>query len=282
MQIDRGQVAGLGFFRFQLGHVQRNAGLAHQRLSILRLLHPGGHVTRLHGGQLERLGQRQGLGAGAAYQLVEGEFFHPQIVVGGDFLGHDQVVAGLGLTRIGDSGGANFKVALGCCQLFGYGGFLRLHKGQRVLRGQHIKVALADAHQQVLRDAIELRLRYVHAPQPLLQRDAVGRTVQRLGGVDAHGLRGQAAVYGGRADAGVGARQPRRQSRAGQQARACLIGAAGGGIQLGFGRLPGRVVAARGLDQCHQALGLGRNSESGAQRQGKKPQQVHGSVFQGG
>ena len=96
-----------------------------------------------------RLGQWHGLRVGHA-PVGRAPVFHAQVVFGCNFLRNHQVVAGLGFARVGHGGGAHLEVALGRGQLFRHCGFLGLHEGQRVLRGQHIKVGLAHAHQQVL------------------------------------------------------------------------------------------------------------------------------------
>jgi hypothetical protein len=254
-------------------------------LLVLRRLHPGCHIVGCHAGQLHRLGQRAGLGPGAAHELVQGQLLHAQVVVGGDFLGAHQVVAGLRLARVGDGGGAHLEVAFGGGELLRHGGLLRLHEGEGVLRSQHIKVGLADAHQQVLCGGVELRPGHVDATLALLVANAVGRAVQRLRGADGHALRGAVVIDGGAADVGVGARNPGGQPRTGQQAGACLVGAAGCGFELGLRRLPGRVIAPSGLDKLQQALGLRRGGKRGAQRQGQdqraKPERLHGEGLSG-
>ncbi|MNV36074.1 hypothetical protein D3C71_1275380 [compost metagenome] len=270
LQVQGGQVAGFGLLGFKAGNVQRDGGLAHAGLLVACSVHPGGHVVGLHRGQLHGQRQRLGLGAGDAHQLVQCQAFHAQVVFGRDFLGHHQVVAGLGLARIGDGGGAHLEVALGGGQLLRHGGFLRLHEGQGVLRGQHVKVGLAHAHQQVLRGGVQLRLGHVNAALALLQRDAVGGAVQRLRGLHAHRLRGAGVLHRRAAQFHIGAAEPGRERGAGQQAGAGLVGAAGCCVELGSGRLPGRVIGACRFHQLQQALGVRRGAQRRAERQGQK------------
>jgi len=67
-----------------------------------------------------------------AHELLERQAFDAQVVLGGDFLGHNQVKTGLGFTRIGDGAGAHFEVAFGRGQLFGHRLFLRLNHAHAV------------------------------------------------------------------------------------------------------------------------------------------------------
>ena len=128
--------------------------------------------------------QAQGLDLGDAYSLVERQPFDLQVVVSGDFLRCDQVKAGLGFTRVGDGGGADFEVALGRGQLFRHGCLLRLDEAQAFLRRQDIKVGLAGAHHQFLRGRFELGQGQVDLLHPLCEGGQVGRTIQWVAAID--------------------------------------------------------------------------------------------------
>ena len=128
--------------------------------------------------------QAQGLDLGGAHGLVECQPFDQQVVVGGDFLRCDQVKAGLGFTRVGDGGGADFEVALGRGQLFRHGCLLCLDEAQAFLRRQHVKVGLADAHHQFLLGRFELGLGQVDLLHALREADQVGRAIKWLAATD--------------------------------------------------------------------------------------------------
>jgi hypothetical protein len=145
------------------------------------------------GGQHHRRGQRQRRAAGAPDQLVERDLLDLQVVLGRDLLRDHQVVAGLRLARVGDGGGADFEVALGEGELLGHRGLLRAHQRQRVLLGQHVEVALAHAHDQVLLGRGEHGLRDFGLALALLVGGPGGGPVERLRGVDADALRVEVA-----------------------------------------------------------------------------------------
>ena len=210
--------------------------------------------------------------------MVERQFFHAQVVFGCNFLRNHQVVAGLGFARVGHGGGAHLEVALGRGQLFRHCGFLGLHEGQRVLRGQHIKVGLAHAHQQVLGGRVQLRLGHVHAALALFHGDAVGGAVQRLRCVHAQGLGvgGALHVGAGAADVGLCARHPRGEGGAGAQPGLGLVGTAGGGFQLSAGGLPRGVISAGRFHQLHEALRVHGRTQQGAQGGAERQGQVSG------
>ena len=166
--------------------------------------------------------------------MVERNLLDAQVVVGGDLLGHHEVVLGLRIARVGDGCGADFKVALGRCQLFGHRRLLRLDEGQVVLRRQHIEVGLADAHDQVLVGAGQLGLGQVHLLDALLVAGPVGGTVQRLrcaqravlraiGAVERRGRVRRVTLAGtGIAGRQIGGRQNRRHGLVGLGQR-CVV-----------------------------------------------------------
>ena len=272
LQVHGGQVAGFGLLGFQPRDVERNGGLAHAGLLVAGGVHPGRHVVRLHAGQLHGQGQRLGLAAVHAHQLVQRQALDAQVVLCGDLLGHDQVVARLGFTGVGHGGRADFEVALGRGQLLGHGCLLRPHEGQRVLRGQHVEVGLAHAHQQILRGGIELGLRHIHPALALLIGDAVGRAEEWLRGLHAQGLLRAGVAHRRAAQFHIGAAQARGERRAGQQAGTGLVGAASRSIELRPCRLPGGVVRAGRFHQFHQALRLRRGHEGRAQGESQEGQ----------
>ena len=96
------------------------------------------------------VGQTLGFGIAHAHSQIQGQAFDAQVVFCGNFLGRAQVKTGLRIAHARDGGGAHFKVAFGRGQLFLHRLLLGLHGGQAVLAGEHVKVGLRDAHQQVL------------------------------------------------------------------------------------------------------------------------------------
>ena len=293
LQIDGGQVAGFGLAGFQLGHVQRQAGLAHQGLLVFGLLHPRGDAGGLQRGQLHRLGQGLGLQRAFAYQLLQRQAFDLQVVGCGNLLRIHQIMAGLGLAGVGDGGGANIEVALGKFQLFLHGALLGLHGGQRVLGGQHIKVALAHAHQQVLRGGVQLGAGQLHIALALAVGDGVGRAEQRLAGLDGRALLVGAVQHAG--DVGVhlgaGVVGAGLGAYAGQQAGLGLGTFVLGRIQCRAAGQPGRIEALGQFHHLHQALGAGggRSQPHGQQgcqgrtvRQGLPEVANHGAPQGGG
>ena len=108
---------------------------------------------------------------------------------------------GLRLALVGDGGGADLEVALGRGKLFRHSGLLCAHEGQRVACGQHVKVGLGDANQQILLGAFELRLGKVRAALALLKGDAVGRAVQGLRRLHTQRLRRAIDIHVGQTSA---------------------------------------------------------------------------------
>ncbi|MNQ06806.1 hypothetical protein D3C85_195720 [compost metagenome] len=237
-------------------------------MHLVGLRHPGVDVGGLRGRQHDRRGQRHGHAARAADQLVEHHLLDLQVVLGGDLLGNHEVVAGLGLARVGDGGSADLEVALGRGQLLGHGHLLRAHQGQAVLAGEHVEVGLAHAHDEVLLGDGEHRLRHFGLALALLVGGPVGGAVQRLRGVDAHVLRGEvargaaaAAGAGQGVDVQVAAVHARGEPDGRQDAGLGLRGARQVGLVLGPRALVGGVEAARGIVEFVQCLALGRQCE---------------------
>ena len=159
-----------------------------------------------------------------AHQLVQGNFFDAQVVLGGNFLGGAQVEAGLRFARVGDGGGADLKVAFGGGQLLTHGGFLGFDEGQGVHRGQHVKVGLADPHDEVLVGGRQLGLCEVNLLFALLVGGPVGRAVQGLRGAQRGALRVVVAlVGGGQGVVQVGGRGAHGQPHRGQNGRFGLV-----------------------------------------------------------
>ena len=183
-QVQRGAQGGLGFGDFQLGHFQGDAGLCQVAIVLGRLPHPRLDAAALEAVHVDRSEQGLGRHIALAHGVVQSQFLDAQVVVGGDFLGGDQVKAGLGFARIGDGGGAHFKVALGSSELLRHGRFLGFDKVQAFLRSQHVKVRLAQAHDQFLFGQIQLGLGQGHLLHALLIAGLVGWTVERLAGAE--------------------------------------------------------------------------------------------------
>ena len=190
-------MASLGFFGFKQRHVECDLTLPDRRVRRLGLLDPDVHVARLQCWQLQGECQREWLCVVLANQLVERNFLHTQIVLGCNLLGNHQVVPGLRFAGIGDGGGANLKVAFGRRELLGHRGLLGFYKGQAVLRGQHVKVALANTHDQVLIGALQLGLGQIKLLDALLVAGPVGRAVKWLRRADGGALRSEGAVAAG-------------------------------------------------------------------------------------
>ena len=181
-------MAGLGLGHFKLGDFK--IALRHTDAGVyaFRLLHPGVHIGWLNGLKHRRRCQAARLRALLADQLVKGDFFHAQVILGGNFLGQHQIKAGLRFTGVGDGGGAHFKVALGRSQLLGHGRFLRFHKVQAVLRGQRIKVSLAGAHNQLLLCGVQLCAGQRQLLLALIEGGPVAGPVQRVRGTEGGAL----------------------------------------------------------------------------------------------
>ena len=89
-------MAGLGLLRVQSGDVQGQLGLAQLGLGGQGLVHPDLHIVGLHPGQGQRRSQRCGLNADAAHELIQGHALDLKVILRSDFLGRDQIEAGLG------------------------------------------------------------------------------------------------------------------------------------------------------------------------------------------
>ena len=152
----------------------------------------------MHRGQLQGQLDWQRRTVGFTHELVQGQFFNLQVISPGDFLGYHQVKAGLSFPGVGDGGGADLKIALGRCQLFGDSGFLRQQIGQAVLGGQHIEVGGADFHDQVLLGGEQFLFFNVNLALALLEDDLVARAVQGLGAAQGSALNIVAALFASR------------------------------------------------------------------------------------
>ena len=157
--------------------------------------HPGLDADGCGAWQHHRGGQTDRVGFDHACQLVQGQLLDAQIVLGGDFLGSNQIETGLGLALVGDGAGADLEVSLGGRQLLGGGGFLGADKGQGVLAGQHIKIGLADADHQILLSREQLGLRQLDDLAPLFQAGVIGRAIKRVAAADGGALRGGGAAH---------------------------------------------------------------------------------------
>ena len=251
-------MARLGLFGLQFGHIQRDLGLLDQRVQGLGLLYPEADVVGLHRVQQYRCAHWFGLRAALAHQLVQRQRLDAQVVVGGQFLGHGQVVAGLGVTGVHNGGGADLEVAFGRGQLFGHGGLQAAHIGQAVGGGQHIEEGLTDPHDQVLLGGQQLVLGQLGRFFSLGEACPVAGAIQGLGcsqggrlqAVILAAQRGERTVLAGLADRCT-------QTHGGQYSGSRLFPMGQCGIGLRFGRLVAGVIALGCVEQFHQALGLG-------------------------
>ena len=138
-------------------------------------------------------------------------------------MGNHQIKPGLGLACVGDGRCADFKIAFGRRQLLSHRDFLRFHKGQTVLAGQHIKIRLAQAHNHVLLRAAQSRLCQIHLLFALLVSRPVGGTVQGLISAHARCLRSEGALRFGIAQLKISARDARVEVGGGIHARLGLL-----------------------------------------------------------
>jgi len=112
--------------------------------------HPLADVVRLRTADLQLVLQAlEGVGVlagdGSQYLTLDG-----QVIVGGNFLRHDQVIAGLRFMRVGNGCRPHLEIAFGRLQLFCGCRFLGARRRQGFLGQQHIEVGLGNAHDQVL------------------------------------------------------------------------------------------------------------------------------------
>ncbi len=223
------------------------------------LFHPGIHVGGLRHGHPGLVVQESEFGRLPVDELFQGPLFHIQIVLGGDFLGSGEVVAGLGLMGIGDGGGPHLETLPGLGQLFGEGLLLGLGGGQGVLGLEHVEIGRCHPQQQILLRQLELlvaleglELGLLVALQILLPVEGLDQGQgETVGGV---AVAAQAAV--GVGIAGVGA-----QTQGGQQAGLALgylflAGVPGGtgGRQLGV-VFPSQLVDVAQIGGIRQAGG---------------------------
>ena len=151
-------------------------------MQFLRFLHPGRNLAGLHRRQGQRQAHGQGRSIRLAHELVQGQLFDLQVIATGNFLGNHQVKAGLRLACVGDGGGADFKIPLGGRQLLRNSCLLRQHKGQAVLRRQHIKITGAHFNNQILFSGQQLLFNHRDLPPALVKGDLVDGTIERPGG----------------------------------------------------------------------------------------------------
>ncbi len=139
-------------FDSALGGFEVVAGHAHLKIGLLRLRGPGVHVGRhraRNGGLRAQPHQFVDRFAG---DLLQGGARHFERAPGRNLGGRGQVVAGLGVVRIGNGGRAHLEVALGLRELLADGLLPGADQVQVVLRGQHVEIGLGGP-----RDQVELR-----------------------------------------------------------------------------------------------------------------------------
>ncbi len=158
----------------------------HAIVLVLGRRHPRIDRGRLRHGQRRARFQRRQVARRSADDGLQRVALVVQVIDGSKFLRQHQVVRGLRLVRIGDGLGADFKIALGRCQLLGGGVLLGAGRFQLVLRRQHVEVGLRHARDQVLLGlgklgfadgllqlALLVRFPAIPAIQRLLQRQRV-------------------------------------------------------------------------------------------------------------
>ena len=151
------------------------------------------------------------------------------------------------------------------------------------MRCQHIKVGLADPHDQVLVGRQQLglcQLKHFHA---LLVLGRVRGPVQGVRGAQSRILGAITAVRRGPKTGrhrNIGLRHARSQRHRGQVECLGLIGPELVGFILRFGRLVGRIKRACRLVQIDQALGVNRQGGCGqcSEKGGGQRQFFHGRL----
>ena len=148
---------GSGFVHLVVSHFHRQLRLAHSRTVGLCLADPS--IDVFFGGLNQNSAFRKAFGFGIAqtHHHIQRQAFGAQLVFSGNGLGISQVKAGLCIAHAGDGGRAHFKVALGRRQLFADGFLLVLYQLQVVFAGEHIKVSLRHANQQIMLSGFILR-----------------------------------------------------------------------------------------------------------------------------
>ena len=249
-------MAALGDLDLASGDAGQQLGAQDFQAGGLGLVAPLVHAGRLRGRQLHAVGQFGQRARGGADDL--GQFLAPhfQVVLQAQFLGHDQIVAGLGLVGVGNGGVAQLEIALGRFQLPGDGGFFGLGGRQRVLGVEHVEVGVGHAQQQVLVGLLQLHLDvgddelglFVVLPAaPVEQGLGQGQVPYAAPAAVGHAQAAGAAGFLVGA-AGLGGNQ-------GQQQGARLRLFLQAGAVVGARRAVDRVIAQRRLPDLHQVLG---------------------------
>ncbi len=271
-RIDGGQARGARALGLEAGDVEREARAAQLRVGVLGQPGPVVDARRRGRRQDGGLGQRPGLHAGTADELVERDAAHAQVVVGLDLARAGEVEAGLRLAGVGDGGRADFEGAAGGRELFGDRAQRGLRGGQRLDGDQHVDVGLRETHGEVLLGQHEVGTGNLERAPGLREAGRAGAVEQRVARAQRAGGDLAVAAAAGGAGGGLlalsvgtlGLQGQRRAQRGGGLGLAVL-----GGLGLRARGEQGGVVGACGVEQLGQALRLRGRREQGAGGKGR-------------
>jgi hypothetical protein len=146
--IDRGQVAGARALDLARGDLAHQLLGLHAEAAGFRSGDPVGDVLglrALQGHALAQAGERLGLLADDLGQRLALDL---ELVLRGDLLRRGEVEARLRLMHVGDGDGADLEAGLGQLELLGCWPAQLRHRGERVLRVEHVEVGLGHAQHQ--------------------------------------------------------------------------------------------------------------------------------------
>jgi hypothetical protein len=157
-EVDGGQVAAAVAVDFLVSQFGASLGDGELGVAALGVFDPFVDAGRLRGLELEVLAQNAQFAGIGVDDLLQAAAFDFQGALGGQFLGDDEVVAGLGFVGVGDGGGADFEVAFGLFELLGDGGLLGGGELDAVLGDEDIEVGLGDAQDEIGRASCRERV----------------------------------------------------------------------------------------------------------------------------
>ncbi len=175
-----GLVQGLGAFQLLFGSTGLDISQCHGQAGLAGLIQPVLQIRRLRGGKTQRLAQARQRVITLQRQRSQLVLSHLQGIFSLQDASPGQVQAGFGFVGIGNRGATQLKVLISSTQLLVNGGLLGFQGRQRILRSQHIKIALADAQHQILPIQRQLNIRAL--------RQQLGAFVTGPGITVVHGL----------------------------------------------------------------------------------------------
>ena len=152
---------------------RRDPARAQLQVLVHGLLDPFLFVGRIRRGQRHVLARAVERVKGVARQFPQELQLRGEAALGLNEGGRRGIVGGLGFLDIGDRDQAHFKALLGLLELAAERVVGRLGGGQRVLRRQHVEVALRRAQDQVLLGGLIVDFRLRNLLVGALQRDPV-------------------------------------------------------------------------------------------------------------